>query len=109
MYPYQKFNELGNMHLVHSWHNGISFRFKIRSRYTFIKSIKDICEKGEYHNVLRVIVPILEQLTSDKDNSIRQITLNQFEYIANVFFLSLFRHSCYLHLTTIRQSTLLSL
>lgn len=53
-------------------------------RYTFIKNIKNICEKRDLYSVSSTIVPLLDKLTSDRDNAIRQVTLNQFEYIAKV-------------------------
>lgn len=53
-------------------------------RYTFIQEIKRCCDKKDYEGVIDEIIPILEDLVNDSEVSIRVVTLNQFEYIANV-------------------------
>ena len=53
-------------------------------RYTFIQEIKRCCDKGDYEGVVEEIIPILGEMVNDSEVSIRVVTLNQFEYIANV-------------------------
>lgn len=53
-------------------------------RYTFIKNIKPLCDKGDFYSVDTVVTPLLNTLAMDKDCSIRQVTLNQLEFITKV-------------------------
>lgn len=65
------------------------------ARYCFIKDIKDCCEKGQFQSVKDTIVPILGDLVADRDNCIRCVALNQFEYIAKVVVVWGFNCSCF--------------
>lgn len=56
----------------------------LRNRYSFIKYITRLCENDDYYGVSTGIVPILDKITSDKDNTICVVALNQFGPIADV-------------------------
>lgn len=72
------------------------------ARYCFIKDIKDCCEKGQFQSVKDTIVPILGDLVADRDNCIRCVALNQFEYIAKVVVVWRFNCSCFSTIPTRR-------
>ena len=55
------------------------------SRYTFIREIRRVCERGDFTGVMTKIVPELESLSYNLDNNVLTALLEQFEYISKVF------------------------
>ena len=55
------------------------------ARYTFIREIRRVCERGDFNGVVTKIVPELERLSHNLDNNILTALLGQFEYISKVY------------------------
>ena len=54
------------------------------ARYTFIREIRRVCERGDLTGVMTKIVPELESLSYNVDNNVLIALLEQFEYISKV-------------------------